>query len=220
MVKIYPSLMAAEQKTLHDEIQTLEPYCDGFHLDVMDGFFAPNLGFNFEMLNKIDHTTTLPSFIHLMVDDPQRWVMDHLMLKLGTPIAFHKESSTQPSALIGLIRQHHWSPGIALKPSTPIKTVYPYLSDIDHVLLLAVEPGPAGQIFNPEVLDKVDALVRYRQLYNLSFSIGLDGGISLENIGLLTQKGVDFFCIGSAIFDSQDPVQRLKQLYAKARSNH
>ena len=91
--------------------------------------------------------------------------------------------------------------------------IFDYVDNIDHVLIMSVEPGFSGQKFIPEVINKVEYLINQRESMNLNFKIGMDGGIGKENFKMLSQKGVDQFGIASAIFSSENPIKTLKDLY-------
>jgi len=196
---------------MEDEIKKLEPYCDGFHLDIMDNHFVPNLTFGADMVNAISNVTNKQLWVHLMVDDPENWC-DTLQLPSQTIFSFHFESTKDIGGIIKRIKENNWQPSIAIKPKTAVSELFPMLHMIDQVLIMSVEPGFSGQRFLPASVDTLKALVAHRNEKKLPFVIGMDGGISAENIQLLAQEGAQDFAIASALFDQSDPVAALQQL--------
>lgn len=216
-IKILPSLMAADQLKLADEIKKLESHCDGFHLDVMDDHFVPNMTFGPETVNSIARTTKKPLFVHLMVDNPDEWV-ERLNLKPDYTVSVHIESSITIAKLFTSIKKKDWKPSIAVSPDTPLEKIYPFIKEVSNILIMAVNPGFSGQHFIPEVVPKLKKLVRYKKEHRLSLEIAMDGGIDKTNIQQLSRLGVDMFCIGSGIFDETDTVKAIQELYSLARS--
>ncbi len=211
MTKIYPSLIAADLLRLKEEIRQLQPYCDGFHLDVMDNHFVPNLTFGADIVNAVSAATTKQLWVHLMVDNPISWC-NTLTLQAESIVSFHIEATKKAQDIIKQIKENNWRASIAIKPKTPVAAIFPLLNTIDQVLLMSVEPGFSGQQFLPSVVDKIEPLITYRKDHGLSFAIGIDGGINQENIGMLATKGVEDFAVAAAIFDQPDPVAALKKL--------
>ncbi len=211
MIRIYPSLISANLLRLQDEIKLLEPYCDGFHLDIMDNHFVPNLTFGAGIIHAISAITDKQLWVHLMVDDPIQWC-DTLQIPAESIFSFHFESTKDIPGIIKRIKEKQWQPSIAIKPETDITLLFPFLNDISQVLLMSVEPGFSGQRFLPSVIEKLEPLLKQRDKHQLSFTIGIDGGIDAENISMLAQRGVHDFAIASAIFDQPDPVAALQTL--------
>lgn len=212
MIKIFPSIIEGNILNLESQIKYLEPYCDGFHLDVMDFHFVPNLTFGPIFVNKITQITNKKNFIHLMVDNPEKW-LDLLDLKKEDTFCFHVEASKNCKKIIDEIHKKNWSAGIAINPKTSLETIYPFISEIETVLLMSVEPGFSGQKFIPNTLDKIKQLVQYKKDNNLKFSITIDGGVNEKNIAELTKLGVENFAIGSAIFKKNNSLEVLKNFY-------
>lgn len=216
MIKILPSLMAAQQLNLERVVKSLEAYCDGFHLDIMDDHFVPNLSFNTDTVNQLAQLTNKQLSVHLMVDKPEEMVAQ-LDLKKNNVITFHLESTDEPKRLIQDIKKKGLLAGIALRPKTPLSSLYSYIKDIDQILIMTVEPGFSGQPLMLEVLDKIDELANYKRFNVLFQPIAVDGGIDKNNIKQLANLGVEIFSIGSAIFESKDPVNALQELYERVR---
>jgi ribulose-phosphate 3-epimerase len=211
MASIYPSLMAADLLNLQTEIKKLDPYCEGYHLDIMDNHFVPNLTFGSAFVNAIARVTYKKIWVQLLVDKPEEWI-DQFFLPVDSIITFHIESNTEIRRTIDHIKKKKWQPSIGLNPKTDVEKLFPYLDNLSQVLIMSVVPGFSGQEFLPDVVSKVDRLVSYRQTSGLPFVIAMDGGINKNNIHMLKEHGVDIFAVGSGIFKSKDQITALKEL--------
>ena len=213
-MNIYPSLLGVPNLlTLQEVIDLLNPHCDGFHIDIMDNHFVPNLTWGAPLTNAIDQAAITPSWVHLMVDNPLS-IIKQLSIKEESIISFHIETISDPMPLYEIFHSNGWKSSIALKPLTPIEHIFPYLSKISHVLLMSVEPGFSGQQFLEDTLPRLQALATFKRNNNLSFHIGVDGGINTHNIKQLTQYGVSAVAIASDIFKTPNYVNAVKKLYA------
>lgn len=213
MAQLFPSLISADLMNLRAALQALDPHCDGYHLDVMDNHFVPNLTWGPQFINAIANTTAKPLLVHLMVDDPTDWLKKFTLPDHST-IIIHIESKGQIRKNLARIKEQHINAGLALNPQSSVQTLFPFLDIVDSVLIMSVEPGFSGQAFIPEVIDKLDPLRSYRETKGLKFIIGMDGGIDAHNIGQLANKGVERFSIASALFDQPNHLKALQQLYA------
>ena len=220
MAAIYPSLISANLLALESEIQRLAPYCPGFHIDIMDNHFVPNLTWGAQFANAI--AALVPNkimWIHLMVTDPLLFITQ-LSLPKRSIVSFHAEIDIPIETIINHITARHWIPSIAIKPKTPITQIVPLLTSLlNHVLIMSVEPGFSGQSFLESSTEKIVQLTQYRKNQNRPFLIGIDGGINRETIAPLTRLGVNDFAIASAIFKQPDPVKALKELNLLVSSN-
>jgi ribulose-phosphate 3-epimerase len=214
-VKIFPSLISADILNLESVIKTFNNHCDGYHVDVMDDHFVPNLTWGPAFARAVVDATSLPIHLHLMVDNPERWLDRDFLLK-DDLFVFHYEvfsDNEEIENFLQKLREKRYKIGIAINPDTAVEKIFPFASRIDHVLLMSVNPGFSGQKFMPEVVEKVAPLVELRKDKNLVFTIGMDGGVGQGNIKLLSQAGVDEVGIASAIFAQSDPVVAVKALY-------
>lgn len=211
MAKIYPSLIAADLLNLQKDINRLDPHCEGYHIDVMDYHFVPNLTWGPAFIYAIARATEHKLWIHLMVDKPQLWI-DNLSLSSGNTISFHFETIGEDIHLINHIQKKNCKVSVAIKPKTNVEEIFPLLNMIDQVLVMSVEPGFSGQAFLKDTTGKIEKLQAYRIANKLKFKIGVDGGINKDNLWDLKMKGVDDFAVAHAIFDTQDPVAALKEL--------
>lgn len=212
-MKIYPSLISADLLNLASVITTFDGHCDGYHIDIMDGHFVPNITWGPIFSNAVASKTQTSLHIHLMVSDPST-VADKLAVRPDDMIIFHYEATKQPSALTTLIKEKGCKVGVALNPDTPVNVITNYLPQLDEVLLMSVWPGASGQAFITKVADKIQELVILKKKQNPTMNICLDGGVGTDNIKDLATKGADSFAVASAIFATADPLEALKKLYS------
>lgn len=210
MASIYPSLMAVDPLNVENEIKLLEPYCAGFHLDVMDNSFVPNITWDAHTVNVIAQQVK-HAWVHLMVQKPAVFY-DTLSLPVGSIVSFHIETEVDVFEFIKTIKEKKHQVSIAISPKTPVSRLLPFLVHIDQVLLMSVEPGFSGQPFLESSFEKIAELVALAEKYNFNFRIGCDGGIDATNIKMLVEKGVDDCAIATAIFQQHDHVAALQQL--------
>ena len=205
MTYISPSLLAADYAHLADEIKKVEDAGAAYlHLDIMDGAFVPNISFGPELVASIRKHTKLIFDVHLMINDPIRYV-DRFVKAGADMITFHVESTDDPDAVIRAVTSHEMRVGMAISPKTPIETVFPYLPKLSQVTVMTVEPGFSGQTLMVPMLDKVRVLRRYCMENGLKLDIEVDGGVTPENVGYCTGAGANVIVAGSAIFKSKKP---------------
>lgn len=211
---IYPSLLGANPLKLEEIIKQLDPHVQGYHIDIMDNQFVPNLSWGTRTVDAIARTTYHTLWVHLMVNKPEEWV-DKLLLPPRSILSFHYEAMGSNVNFIHRIKEKGWLASIAINPDTPVEKIFPLLPLIDQVLIMSVKPGFVGQPPIPDVINKLKPLINYRTTNNLKFRIGMDGGIKLDNIKEIVQDGVDDLAIASGIFDYPNPVEAIKILEAE-----
>lgn len=212
MIEIFPSLISADLLNLQKEIETLEPYCAGFHLDIMDFHFVDNITWGFDFINQIRKFSKKQLQIHLMVQYPEKY-LSRLILNQNDIISIHIESvSNIPvEEILYKIRDLNLMPSIAISPFTPLESLISLNFKLEHVLLMSVNPGFSGQKFMPHTINRLIALNNFRQTHNSYFKICVDGGINLDNYKILIQNGADQLAIASAIFDFKNRIEALKR---------
>lgn len=209
---IYPSLLDVSHDRLAEVIQRFDPFVPGYHIDIMDGRFVPNLTRGVAMAQEIASLSVRTrQWVHLMVEDPELPIRAMELVE-GSMVSFHIESKSDPRSLIKIVTEKKLIPSIAISPKTNVEAVFPFLNQVDQVLIMSVEPGFSGQRFIVESLEKVRVLAGYRATSGSSFRIGIDGGISSENIRDVLQAGIDDVVVGSALMNSQDPLATLMHL--------
>ncbi len=166
---------------------------------MMDGHFVPEISFGQPVIRAIRESAEKPLDVHLMITDPLPKIES--FAKAGADrITFHLEASDDPRAVIDKIHSYSLPAAISIRPKTPVMEVFPYLSCIEMVLIMTVEPGFGGQKILPETIDKIRALREEIDRRDLSVLIEADGGITFENAGVLSKAGTDVFVSGSQLF--------------------
>lgn len=211
MKSIYPSLISADLLNLEREIKLLEPYCQGYHFDVMDDHFVPNLTWGKMFIDQIVKVTAKPLWVHLMIDKPSIFV-ESIVLNANSMLTFHIESIGDVKNFSIRIKDKNMLPGVAVSPKTPVEKIFQFLDLLDHILIMTVEPGFSGQDFLPESIDKIRSLFSYCKINGHKVKIAVDGGVSKNNIAMLAKEGVDIFSVGTAIFGQVDPVGAIRDL--------
>lgn len=199
---IAPSLLAANFARLEEECATIAS-APWLHLDVMDGHFVPNLSFGPPIIQALRPHFPGLFDVHLMVSNPGA-LCDAYMAAGADAITFHIEACEDPLALIKHIQAAGKKAGLSLKPGTSIAALTPYLKAVDLVLVMSVEPGFGGQIFQREALSRIqDLKVQTQGMKNPPW-ISVDGGVDLSNIAALREAGCDVCVAGSTIFKAPD----------------
>lgn len=214
-IQISPSILSADYGNLETELRRITAAgADMVHIDVMDGHFVPNITLGAPIVKCLRHATDLPFDVHLMIADPQKYIPD--FLKAGADsITFHTESNGDVGETIDLILQAGKKAALAVKPATPIETVYPYLDKISMVLVMTVEPGFGGQSFMADMMPKITALraeCARRGIENMDVQV--DGGIAANTIGIAAKAGANVFVSGSALFGSADIAETISSFKA------
>lgn len=215
MVKIAPSLLAANFANLQKEISEIEKGgASWIHYDVMDGHFVPNISFGYSILKDISKVTDLYLDVHLMISHPKQYV-DEFIKAGASLIVFHIEAmdnEKETRELIQYIKEQGIEVGISIKPKTAVDTIYPFIADLDVVLVMSVEPGFGGQAFNPAAADKIKALDTYRKENDYHCLIEVDGGINAQTAIPCKEAGVDILVAGSSIFNTEDYKKAISDL--------
>ena len=216
-IKISPSILSADFSKLGEEIIALEKAgADYIHIDVMDGHFVPNITIGPEVIKRLRPVTKLTFDVHLMIAPVNNFIKD--FADAGADIiTFHPEATENVSETIALIKKLGKKVGISLKPKSKIDLIENYLSEIDLILIMSVEPGFGGQKFMPEVLDKMKGLRNLVDKKKLNIDIEIDGGINFNNSKKAKEFGANILVSGSTVFKENSG--NLKKNIQLLRSN-
>jgi ribulose-phosphate 3-epimerase len=222
--QIAASILTADFGHLDRVIHKLERAgIDRLHLDVMDAHFVPNLTFGPDVCEAFRRLTDLPIDIHLMIDEPARW-MDRFLDSRPQTVTFHveaPETEDQKRDALARIREHDAEAGLAISPGTPVSALQPYADLLDGVMVMTVEPGFGGQRFISEAAPKMAEAANWFAGRGRSVHVHVDGGVNRETARLVGACGADITVVGSALFqrgqDAADEVRLVRSLAAIGR---
>jgi len=217
---IAPSILSADFSRLGEEIAAIEKGgADWIHVDVMDGHFVPNITIGPPVVASIRKITTLPLDVHLMIQDPDKYI--EKFAKAGADIiTVHVEASPHLHRTVQLIKDQGCKAGVSLNPATSLATLDHILSEVDMVLIMTVNPGFGGQEFIPSVLPKIKRLREKINEEGLVVNIEVDGGVNLNNITKIAQAGGNIFVAGNAVFTTSDYAKTIQELKRLAEPNN
>ena len=210
--KIAPSILAADFGNLQRDCEMInDSQADLFHLDVMDGVFVPNISFGMPIIKNIKSYAKKDLDVHLMIVNPDKYIKT--FKNIGANIlTVHYEACNHLNRTLTNIREEGMKSGVALNPHTSVDLISDILNDIDVVCIMSVNPGFGGQSFIQNTYEKVKNLDAIRKKNNSKFLIEIDGGVSTENARELIDLGADILVAGSFVFNSNNPIQTIKNL--------
>jgi len=199
---IVPSILSADLTRLGEQVKEAEAAgADRIQVDVMDGCFVPNITFGPLVVQAVRRSTSLPIEAHLMIVEPERYVADFAAAGADV-IIVHQEAALHLHRIVEQIHQLGKKAGVALNPSTPVATLDDILGDLDHVLVMTVNPGFGGQKFIASTLAKI---ARVRQMMNergLDRDVEVDGGIGTATAPRVVKAGANLLVAGASVFAS------------------
>ena len=202
MVEIAPSMLGADFGEMRKAAELVAPESEYLHMDVMDGHFVPNLTMGSDLVKSLEGVNPLD--VHLMITDPCNFIDD--FADAGAEIISVHIEANNPKEALELIKKRGIKAGIALNPSTPEETIDSVIDYADMILVMSVEPGYCGQSFHEGTIERVR---NYKKKYP-SKVIEVDGGVSTQNSKQLIEAGADILVAGSAVFNSDNPIDTIK----------
>lgn len=215
MAKLAASILSADLAHLADQVKLVEPHADLIHIDVMDGHFVPPLTIGPMVVAALRPHTGLPLHAHLQVEDPGA-MLEELAAAGTDAVSFHVEAVGDPVPIARRARDAGMRSGVALAPHTPPDAAIGSLEEVDHVIVLAVRPGWAGQSFRAEALASLRALRTEIDRRGLDVELHVDGGVDPRTAPACLDAGADVLVAASAIFGAEDPRNAASQLKALA----
>lgn len=215
--RINPSILSADFVNLQAELEAIST-ADLVHVDVMDNHFVPNLTMGPPIVERIQAVSPIPLDMHLMISDADRWAPGYAE-QGAYSVTFHAEATEDPVKLARRIRDIGARAGIALKPGTDPEPYLELLPEFDQVLVMTVEPGFGGQKFMADMMPKLRRFSEAKAKSGLDVWLQVDGGITVDTIGIAAEAGADTFVAGSAVYGGV-PEQRIAELRRAAAAHH
>jgi ribulose-phosphate 3-epimerase len=210
-VLLAPSILTADFARLGEEIASVAPHVDWFHLDVMDGHYVPNLTFGPSVVHAVRRSCDRPLHVHLMITDPE--ALAGTFADAGADrISFHPEAAPDPGRVVRAIRELGVGAGLAIHPDVPVEVAEPHLGELDVLLVMTVRPGFGGQRFMPEVVPKIRRARAMLSRTDGAVVLEVDGGVNPSTIPDVVAAGADIVVAGSAIFDGVDPPSAARRM--------
>jgi len=203
-----PSLMCADLLHVGESIRTTEALADMFHLDIMDGHFAPNITLSPDFVRAVRSATSKPLDAHLMVDNPLAFV-DKIIDAGADYVTLHAEViSNIAFRTIDYIHSRGCKVGVAFCPATPLSIGQHYLSRVDLITLMSVDIGYGGQPFIPEMLEKAAEAVKFRTEHGLNYLIQADGCCNTTTYRQMHEAGIDVYVLGTGLYRKEMSLEK------------
>lgn len=210
-VQVAPSILSADFGHLMDDIKKIESETDILHIDVMDGHYVPNISFGIPIIKSIRPQTGIRFDVHLMITNPLDFI--EAFAKAGSDIiTFHIETVDDPADVIKKIHALGKKAGISIHPDTEIHDIFPFLGDVDLVLIMSVYPGFGGQSFMPAAPGRIRAVRDELDAIGSGAMLSVDGGISESTAHAAIEAGATLLVAGNAVFGDIVPADAIRRI--------
>lgn len=207
-----PSLLSADFCCLGEEVEMINrSAADWFHVDVMDGVFVPNISFGFPVMEVLKRYARKPVDVHLMIVHPEQYV-ERFVDAGANSVSFHLEATGDPRPILQQIKQKGSRAGLAINPDIPVERLFPYLGEIDIVLLMSVFAGYGGQQFIEDTWERLHTLKQEIARQGVQPLVEIDGGVNTENAPRLYAEGANVLVAGSSVFKVPNPEEAITTL--------
>ncbi len=210
---LYPAPTTQNLATLKTIFSLFDRWCLGYHLDYMDGHFVSQTRGSIEFINQAQKYTHHPLWIHIMSYHPEV-IISHLHLKRTSIVTVHYEVSSAPQLIQIAQKLTHMNlqSSLAINPQTDWQEIIDLIPFFDQILVMSVEPGASGQLFIPNIINKIKSLIVHINNNNLTCAISVDGGINIQTLPLIIKAGASSCALSSALFTHKDPLYSFQLL--------
>lgn len=215
MGKLSASILAADLARLGEQVKLVEPYAEAIHIDIMDGHFVPPIALGAVVVASLRPITGHLLHGHLMVDAPENH-FDELAEAGLDMVSFHLEAVGDPAPAIRKARGAGMGVGLTINQETAVAELYPYLDQVDDLMLMSIRPGWSGQQLNPDVYPRLESVRAEIDRRGLAIDLEVDGGVKLENAKRAMEAGATVLVSASGVFRQRDPAAAARALAAIA----
>jgi ribulose-phosphate 3-epimerase len=210
-IEVAPSILSADFGRLGEEIQSVRPVSKYLHVDVMDGHYVRNITVGVPVIKSIRKISTHIFDVHLMIENPLEYIA--AFSDAGADIiTLHIETMDDPQKGIDAIHNLGKLAGLSVHPDTPVEALFPYLDQLDLVLIMSVRPGFGGQEFIPESFERIRIVRKQLDRIGSKALLSVDGGISSRNAADVVNAGARLLVVGSAVFESENPKSAVEEI--------
>jgi ribulose-phosphate 3-epimerase len=203
--RIVPAVLTDDAAALTVMLRQAEGFTGYVQMDIMDGKFVPTHTVGLREI--VAAGTSLTWEAHLMVENPVDYFVPFREAG-AAKVIFHYEATQNHREVIDAARRAGLLVGLAVNPETPLEKVLPLAQELDSVLFMTVHPGYYGAEYLPEIMDKVRAFCEAMP----DVVTAIDGGAKASNIQEIAASGLDYICVGSAVFKASDPGAAYRKL--------
>jgi ribulose-phosphate 3-epimerase len=214
--RLSASILSADFAHLAAQVKLIEAHAEAIHVDVMDGHFVPPITIGPVVVASLRPVTERVLHGHLMVEAPAALFDDLAEAGLDV-VSFHHEAVQDPGPVIAKARGAGLGVGMTLNLESPVEAVFPFLDELDDVMLMSIAPGWAGQELNPDVYPRIEAVRAEVDRRGLEVDVEIDGGVKAHNARRAVDAGATVLVAASAIFQAPDPAEAARELAAIAR---